>query len=72
MVSTHSLRLSPHSPLLGRTIANSGLRQGQGVTVLAITRSGTHLANPSGDTTFQEGDVLFVIGPERWDSATIS
>lgn len=70
--ATHSLRLSPHSPLVGRTIAASGLRQGHGVTVLAITRGGTPLSNPSGDTTFEVGDVVFVIGPEQWDPAAIS
>ena len=71
-LATHTLRLSPHSPLLGRTIATSGLRQSHGVTVLAITRGGTPLANPSGDTSFQEGDLVFVIGPEQWDPASIN
>ena len=71
-LATHTLRLSPHSPLLGRTIATSGLRQSHGVTVLAITRSGTPLANPSDDTRFQEGDLVFVIGPEQWDPASIN
>ena len=70
-LATHTLRLSPHSPLVGRTIATSGLRQSHGVTVLAITRGGTPLANPTGDTSFQEGDVVFVIGPEGWDPASI-
>ena len=71
-LATHTLRLSCHSPLVGRTIASSGLRQNHGVTVLAITRSGTPLANPSGDTSFQEGDLVFVIGPEQWDPVSIN
>jgi CPA2 family monovalent cation:H+ antiporter-2 len=71
-LATHTLRLSPHSPLVGRTIANSGLRQSHGVTVLAITRGGTPLASPSGDTSFQEDDLVFVIGPEQWDPASIN
>ena len=64
---THSLRLGPRSPLLGCTIATSGLRQEHGVTVLAVTRAGEAIGNPSGELVFQAGDVLFVIGPTDWD-----
>ena len=71
-LATHTLRLAPSSPLVGQTIASSGLRQSHGVTVLAITRSGTPMANPTSDTTFEAGDVVFVIGPDRWDPAAIS
>jgi CPA2 family monovalent cation:H+ antiporter-2 len=71
-LATHTLRLTPHSPLVGHTIASSHLRQEHGVTVLAITRAGIPLANPAGDTTFQAGDVVFVIGPERWDPLSIN
>jgi CPA2 family monovalent cation:H+ antiporter-2 len=70
-LATHTLRLTPGSPLVGHTIASCGLRHSQGVTVLAITRHGTPLANPSGDTGLEAGDVLFVIGPDRWDPAVI-
>lgn len=68
---THTLRLTPRSPLVGHTIASSQLRHHHGVTVLAITRGGTPLPNPTGDTRFAAGDVVFVIGPDRWDPATI-
>jgi len=71
-LATHTLRLAPGSALVGHTIASCGLRQRHGVTVLAITRAGTPLANPSGDTRFEEGDVVFVIGPERWDPAALN
>ncbi|MEB3185717.1 MAG: cation:proton antiporter [Cyanobacteriota bacterium] len=70
-LATHTLRLAPGSPLVGHTIASCGLRQAHGVTVLAITRGGTPLPNPTGDTRFAAGDVVFVIGPDRWDPAAI-
>ncbi|MFM7360404.1 MAG: cation:proton antiporter [Cyanobium sp.] len=70
-LATHTLRLTPGSPLVGHTIASCGLRHSHGVTVLAITRHGTPLANPGGDTSLIAGDVLFVIGPDRWDPAVI-
>ncbi len=70
-LATHTLRLTPGSPLVGHTIASCGLRPSHGVTVLAITRHGTPLANPGGDTSLESGDVLFVIGPDRWDPAVI-
>lgn len=70
-LATHTLRLGPGSALVGHTIASCGLRQTHGVTVLAITRGGTPLANPTGDTRFAAGDVVFVIGPDRWDPAAI-
>ena len=71
-LATHTLRLTAQSALVGHTIASSGLRHAHGVTVLAITRGGAPVANPTGDTTFAAGDVVFVIGPERWDPASIS
>lgn len=71
-LATHTLRLAPGSPLVGHTIASCGLRQNHGVTVLAITRGGRSLANPTGDTSLEAGDVLFVIGPDHWDPAAIS
>ncbi|MDP2359262.1 MAG: cation:proton antiporter [bacterium] len=71
-LSTHSLRLGADSPLVGRTIATSGLRPQHGVTVLAITRAGHTLGNPHSDEPLLPGDVLFVISPLDWDPATVS
>lgn len=71
-LATHTLRLSEHSPLVGRTIAESRLRADHGVTVLAVNRDGEYLANPRGETVLEAGDVLFVIGPTEWDPQTVS
>jgi len=61
--ATRTLRLAPDSPLAGQSIAQSRLRQGHGITVLAVSREGTTTANPPGDFVLRAGDVLFVIGP---------
>jgi CPA2 family monovalent cation:H+ antiporter-2 len=71
-LTTHTLRLTPSSPLAGTTIAGSRLRAEHGVTVLAITRDGGALGNPHGDTVLLANDVLFVIGPVDWDPRTVA
>jgi CPA2 family monovalent cation:H+ antiporter-2 len=71
-LSTRSFRLTERSPLVGRTIAQSGLRSEHGVTVLAVRRAGGTLGNPVGATTLLAGDVLFVIGPHDWDPGPIA
>lgn len=71
-LATHSIRLTEHSPLVGRSVAESQLRAEHGVTVLAITRGGEAVGNPRGETDLRVGDVLFVIGPADWDSSSVT
>ena len=71
-LATHSLRLGSRSPLLGATIATSRLREDYGVNVLAVTREGEAIGNPPGELAFQQGDVLFVIGPTDWEADQIT
>jgi CPA2 family monovalent cation:H+ antiporter-2 len=68
---TCTFRVSEHSPLQGRSIAESGLRPDEKVTVLAVTRDGETLANPVGATVFERGDEVLVIAPVDWDSARV-
>ncbi|MBC1264800.1 potassium transporter KefB [Synechococcus sp. BSA11S] len=70
-LTTHSLRLAERSPLVGHTIASCGLRADHNVTILAITRAGEPLAHPHGHTPLLAGDLLFVIGPDHWNPATV-
>ena len=49
------------SELLGCSIAETGLRQ-RDVQVLSISRDGSTLPNPKGDTTLALGDVLLCFG----------
>lgn len=71
-LTTHTLRLGPGSPLVGKTIAENHLRDEYKVMVLAITRAGETIGNPRGDAVLLEGDVLFVIGPAEWDPRTVA
>lgn len=57
-----SFRLHPLSPLVGRKLADSQLRQEHAMTVLLIRRGAQLLANPSSDTELQAEDVLIVLG----------
>ncbi|NTW28917.1 MAG: potassium transporter KefB [Coriobacteriia bacterium] len=71
-LATYSFRLTVTSPLAGLTIAESGLRVGHGVTVLAVKRGNESIGNPVGATNLEIGDVLFVIGPREWDPGSVS
>jgi K+/H+ antiporter YhaU regulatory subunit KhtT len=50
------------SALVGRTLAESGLRERAGVTVVAISRNGSMLANPAAQEVIRAGDRLAVVG----------
>ena len=71
-LETHVLRLTEHSPVAGRTIAESLMRAEHGVTVLGITRDGDAISNPRGETELRSGDVLFVVGPIGWDPLSVT
>ena len=71
-LTTHTVRLSGSSPLVGRTIAQTLLRQEHGVTVIAVNRHGEPVGNPTGDYVFGAQDVVFVIAPLAWEPDTIT
>lgn len=71
-LATRTFRLTAHSTLIGKPIAETNLRADQGVTILAVRRDGNTIANPVGATVLLEGDVLFVIGPEHWNPVRVS
>jgi monovalent cation:H+ antiporter-2, CPA2 family len=66
-LTTHHVPLRPGHPWVGKTIAQSQLREVHGVMVLAVRRAGETRSNPRGDVRLEAGDVLFVIGPSAWD-----
>ena len=66
-LATHCIPLKPDSRLAGRSIAQCGLCEKHGATVLAVNRSGRTLATPRGDVVLQAENVLFVIGPQEWE-----
>ena len=53
------------SRLVGRVLGESGLREHSGVSVLAIERDGSWMANPAPDEVIRGGDELVVIGSEE-------
>jgi voltage-gated potassium channel len=50
------------SPIVGKTLDDLDIRGATGVTVLAILREGTPLANPPGSLALQPGDQLLALG----------
>lgn len=53
------------SHLVGRALGESGLREHSGVSVLAIERDGSWMANPPPEEVIRGGDELVVIGSEE-------
>ncbi len=53
------------SPLVGKTLIKSGLRQDYGVIIVAIKKnSGEMIFNPTPTQTLNEGDILVVLGKQ--------
>ncbi|MEN9933430.1 MAG: hypothetical protein RLZZ387_9 [Chloroflexota bacterium] len=59
-------RVPSEAPVLGQTLQASGIRQQTGVSIAAIMRGATVLANPGPEATLQAGDQVAVLGtPEQ-------
>jgi di/tricarboxylate transporter len=64
----HRLRLDPHSPLLGQTVADAQLRTRYGVTIVGIGRTERFAETISpalATSAFRPADVLYVVGPDE-------
>lgn len=61
-VEIGSFRLHPNSPLVGKVLSESQLRNLYGMTVLLIRRGVQVLSNPAPDTKLMANDVLVVVG----------
>lgn len=63
-VKMHTYKLGIKT--LGKSIANLSIRRRTGVTVVAVSRKGESLLNPSPSYVFDKGDSVLVIGnPEQ-------
>lgn len=60
--ATRTFLLPGDSPFAGKTIRESELRARTGVTLVALTRSGKPIGNPSPDTYLLGNDVLVLVG----------
>ncbi|MCX7713899.1 MAG: SLC13 family permease, partial [Chthoniobacterales bacterium] len=56
--------IGPHSPMIGKTIRQLGLRRRYGVVAVALHRRGQNLLEKFQDIPLQFGDTLIIEGPE--------
>lgn len=61
-LSVEWFRVAPESPLAGRTIQESAIRNRTGASVIAILRDGRPRPNPEPGDVILPGDTLMVVG----------
>lgn len=61
-VSMEQFIIESGSSLIGRTIFQSGIRDRATCLVIGIERGMQSIMNPSPDTVFEEGDVVWIVG----------
>lgn len=54
--------LGPESPLLQRTIRESGIREKTEGLIIGIERNGKRILNPESHFAFEEGDLIWIVG----------
>jgi len=59
------LPLSDANKLVGKTLVDSKLRETTGASIVAISRGGKMIANPTPQTVLMKGDVVGMIGEDR-------
>jgi K+/H+ antiporter YhaU regulatory subunit KhtT len=57
------IKVTPYSPLVGKSLVEAEFRGKTGATVMAIYRDGEEIVSPPADTIIQAGDVLIVVVP---------
>lgn len=60
--TTENIKLDENSPVIGKNLAESKLRNETGVTLIAVIRDGQTKINPSANYKFREGDILVLLG----------
>lgn len=66
-ISLQRILIDSKSSLMGRSIKDSGIREGATAMVVGLERAGQRLLNPEASTIFQEGDTVWIVG----DAATV-
>lgn len=61
-VRIEQFEIGKNSPLIGRTLQSSGIREDGRCTVVGIERNGIPTMNPESQTIFYEGDIIWVVG----------
>jgi CPA2 family monovalent cation:H+ antiporter-2 len=58
------VELPTGSPLIGKSVKQSGIREEFETMVVGIERDGIRIQNPNSDSVFKAGDLLWVVGEE--------
>ena len=61
-MDVEELRINEGSSLVGKTLANSGIKQQTGAIVIAIVRKDQVISNPEAEEVISQGDLLIVFG----------
>ncbi|MEJ8804494.1 cation:proton antiporter [Pontibacter sp. H249] len=61
-VDLQKIIITPDSPLLHKTIRESGIREKLKGLVVGVEREGTRILNPDIETPFAEGDIVWIVG----------
>ena len=61
-MDVEELRINQESCLVGKTLANSGIKQQTGAMVMAILRDSQVISNPNAEEVILQGDLLIVFG----------
>lgn len=64
-VSLHHFTISKNSPLVGRNIRESKIRERSKGLVVGIERKGERIINPESDLIFVENDKVWIVGNEK-------
>ena len=67
-VKTYEVVLSQTSPLIGRTVKETGFRSVYNAVILAIHRSGDRIDRKIGDIQFRAGDTLLILSDKDFHS----
>lgn len=60
-----NIQLSAQSPIIGKTSATAGLRDNYKILLVAIQHPDGTYEHPTGQTVFQAGDTLWVVGSRK-------
>ena len=63
------IRLDPDSPIVHKSIGDSGIRKKTGASVVGVVRQGHLNPNPDADFVLKPGDLTAIIGNDRHRSA---
>ena len=61
-VELYNYKITNDSPLIGKTIRSTGLRENANALVVGIENKSQRILNPESDMTLKEDDVLFIVG----------